>query len=121
MSVPADKAAPESGAGQFDEAALLDRIEYDDDLFRELKQAALEDVPLKITALREAVDNEDKDAAERAVHSIKGAALNLCFTRLADLARNVQEEAGGKKMGHLASLCKEVEQEWGAIAELLKT
>ena len=61
----------------WDRPALVDRIGGDEDLARELGVLFVEGLPELIEAVRLAVEQGDSVAADRAAHTLNGAAANV--------------------------------------------
>ncbi len=61
----------------WDRPALVDRIGGDEDLARELAALFVEGLPVLIEAVRWAVEQGDSVAADRAAHTLNGAAANV--------------------------------------------
>ena len=94
-----DDQAPE--ALIFDKENMMDRLMYDEGLAKMVAQAILEDIPRYVEALRGHLTAGDARGAVREVHTIRGAAANVCGERLMAVAA-AMEKAG--KAGNLAAL-----------------
>lgn len=70
----------------FDAAALRTSLDGDDELFAELVDLFAEDAPKQVAALRDGLASADQRSAERAAHTLKGAAANLCAHSIRDRA-----------------------------------
>jgi CheY-like chemotaxis protein/HPt (histidine-containing phosphotransfer) domain-containing protein len=75
----------------FDRAAALVRLEGDQILLGELTIIFLRHASDMVTAIQGAVERKDFIALEQAAHSLKGAAANLCASRVADAARRLEQ------------------------------
>jgi CheY-like chemotaxis protein len=60
-----------------DKAAVLKRVSGDLQLLKELVEIFLEDCPQHLATLREAIDNRNNEALERAAHKMKGSVSNF--------------------------------------------
>jgi two-component system sensor histidine kinase/response regulator len=74
--------APGAGAAPatespFDEATLLECVEGDTELLREVVELFLEDSPRLLDEVRTAVEAGDASVLKRAAHTLKGAASNF--------------------------------------------
>jgi two-component system sensor histidine kinase/response regulator len=69
-----------------DEAALLELLDGDRNLFRELAELFLEEAPKHRSQLREALDRLDDAALRRTLHALKGAAGNFGAQEVQDAA-----------------------------------
>lgn len=70
----------------FDAEALRASLDGDDELFAELVDLFADDAPKQLAALREALAASDQRTAERAAHTLKGAAANLSAKLVRDRA-----------------------------------
>jgi two-component system, sensor histidine kinase and response regulator len=95
---------------EFDSDDLLDRIEGDRALFKDIIRIFLDDMPGLISALEAAVKSGNADAVERTAHAINGSCAMISAKKLERLAH--QMETMGRK-GNLKGsidLCQEVIQ-----------
>ena len=89
----------------FDRAALLDRVEGDEELLAEMIQLYVEDAPRALEAMRSALQQGDMHALEHAAHSLKGSSANLAAKTAAEAALRLEQDAkGGDAAGADASL-----------------
>ena len=72
---------------------LLDRVEKDEDLLRELFALFQEDLPVSRAALQTAADSGDLGEIERTAHRLKGMLANLSAKRTASLAAEIESAA----------------------------
>ena len=86
-----------------DPQAALDRLDDDDELYRELVELYLEDTPKQMDMLKDVLVSGDSAVVERQAHSIKSASANVGLERMRAIAGQV--EASGRE-GQLA-LAKE--------------
>lgn len=85
---------------------LLDRVEKDEDLLRELFALFQEDLPASRAALQTAADSGDLGEIERTAHRLKGMLANLSAKRTASLAAEIESAAragNAQKIPELAS------------------
>jgi len=93
--------------------------EGDGAFLRELIEVFLQDTPLRLTDLDQALAKSDAPTFIRAAHTIKGSSSNFGATRLSKLAQEI--EAAGKT-GNLASSvpsCARLRAEYALVAEAL--
>jgi PAS domain S-box-containing protein len=79
----------------FDEDALRHRLSGDDALMTDVIQMFLEDLPVRLAAINDAVSGRDAEALRTAAHALKGSAGNLSAGELADAA-HVLERVGAE-------------------------
>lgn len=70
----------------FDAAHLLESIDGDEELLRELIDLFIADAPVQLDHYKRALVNGDVKTAERAAHTLKGASSNLSANRVRDVA-----------------------------------
>jgi two-component system, sensor histidine kinase and response regulator len=75
-------------AVNFDE--LLNRVDRDPQLLREVVDIFLSDYPLRMSALRLAIAEADWRTAEKVSHTLKGMLSNMAATRAASAAAHLE-------------------------------
>jgi signal transduction histidine kinase/CheY-like chemotaxis protein/HPt (histidine-containing phosphotransfer) domain-containing protein len=116
-------AAPsEPPGGICDRDGLLTRVGGDMTLFTEVVRLFLADCPVRIAAIKAAVDTADPDRIRAAAHALKGAAANLSAGPLTAAARMLERigterriEAAPAAFRHLAAeaaLAMDTLREW---------
>jgi PAS domain S-box-containing protein len=83
----------------FDVGAVLDSLEGDSELLREVAGIFLAQSPKRMEKIREAVSNRDPQVLEHAAHALKGAAANLLAQGVVEAASKLEEIA---RVGSLA-------------------
>ncbi|MEJ7606202.1 MAG: Hpt domain-containing protein [Bryobacteraceae bacterium] len=76
-----------SETATLDLKAMLARVGGDEDLLREIASIFLDEYPVLLQEIREAVQNSDGSQLERAAHSLKGSVSNF---EAADAVRAAQ-------------------------------
>jgi HPt (histidine-containing phosphotransfer) domain-containing protein len=104
----------------FDRKILLERLDGDEEIFKEIIETFLEDAPNQIEKLKQALQEADANRVERQAHLLKGAALNIGGNGLQAAAREL-EVAGNKgdltkAQSLVATLDQEFEKLKGALA-----
>jgi two-component system sensor histidine kinase/response regulator len=84
-----------AGRVAFDEGALLERLSGDRNLMTDVIRIFLEDLPIRLAAIHDAVTGRDAEALRAAAHALKGAAGNLSADGLFD-AVGVLERIGAE-------------------------
>jgi HPt (histidine-containing phosphotransfer) domain-containing protein len=72
-------------------AALLSRVDGDEEIFGELCDIFLDDAPKRLTAIRTALEASDGKALRAAAHAFKGAAGVFDATGIVDAARRLEQ------------------------------
>lgn len=89
----------------FDRAALLDRVEGDEELLAVMIQLYVEDAPRALETMRSALQQGDMHTLERAAHSLKGSSANLAANSAAEAAQRLEQDANrGDAAGAEANL-----------------
>lgn len=58
---------------RFDYVKALDNVLGDEEIFREITELLLQELPKNLLAIRQGIENKDGSALERAAHSLKGS------------------------------------------------
>jgi two-component system, sensor histidine kinase and response regulator len=88
-------------ANAFDIDAALKHVEGDRDLLDEIVRIFSDQCPRTISEIQNAIRTADFSLVERAAHSLKGAASNLCATGVTHSAAELEESA---RSGNLSSV-----------------
>jgi PAS domain S-box-containing protein len=86
----------------YDKKAILDRIDGDMDLFRQLIALFLKEVPNQIKQIKLAIKENDPEKITLYAHTIKGSAYNIRAMELKQVAFDI-EKAGKSSDIHLAA------------------
>jgi len=81
----------EAVRAEFDSDELLDRIEGDRALLKDIIKIFLEDTPGLISVLEAGVKSGSADAVERGAHAIKGSCAMISAKRLERLAHELEK------------------------------
>src|SRR6266404_5604160 len=80
----------------FDYEGLLERVEHDRELLRDLLTIFKQGFPPQLLALRQAVETRDGDRVATAAHTLRGMLSNLAASQAAATAARL-EQMGRKK------------------------
>ena len=97
-------------------AMLKDVME---DEFPVLIETYLNDAVIRISALREALNEQDADTVRKTAHSFKGSSSNIGAAPLAQLCMSIENSAHKGQLAGLNSTLDEVEQEFMAVKQAL--
>jgi HPt (histidine-containing phosphotransfer) domain-containing protein len=103
----------------FDHAALLARVDGDEELLRELIDLFLEDCPRLLTAIREAIARQDRDLLKRAAHTLKGSVGNFGAKAVCELAQKLESLAPDLDLGAAGQLSQKLEGMVGSLEQSL--
>jgi len=98
----------------FDKEELMDKIYNNKSLYQELINVSLEEMPEHINDLTRFIKEKNLVEIKRVAHKIKGSALNMCFKKIARIARLIEENYE-KDMDYVLELSKEIEEEWEKV------
>jgi HPt (histidine-containing phosphotransfer) domain-containing protein len=84
-----------SQRGRVNLPELLERLDNDRELLRDLLTIFKGDFPLRLLALQEAVAHQDLKRAATESHALKGMLANMAVTKAAAAAAQVEELAHG--------------------------
>ncbi len=111
---PVEIAAPVAGNCKeiFDGKSLLDRLEGNDDLFKDILMTFLEDAPVRIAEIRKAFEEKDVANLELQAHSLKGAAMNIGGRMLQSVSLEIERAGKSGDLEKVGKLTKELENEF---------
>jgi CheY-like chemotaxis protein/HPt (histidine-containing phosphotransfer) domain-containing protein len=91
-AVVKERAAAEKPAPlRIDKAALLARVDGDEELLREIVEMFREDCPRMLADIRDAITRGDAARLHRTAHTFKGCASNFAAQSVAETARQLEE------------------------------
>jgi HPt (histidine-containing phosphotransfer) domain-containing protein len=103
-----------------DLARSLERLGGDLSLLRDMAGFFIEDAPMLVGQLREALDRGDPRAAAFAAHSLKGLAATFDATALQDVARRIEDQAERAEASQWGAEVASLEEQTGQLILLLK-
>jgi CheY-like chemotaxis protein len=113
----------ESGADTTDSAFDINKasgeLGISPEIFKSIAAEFYESSQEIIAVLADCLMRDDHAGVHQAAHKLKGAAANLRFTRLAEAAREMEEQAAGGEIPGAASLFETIKKEIEFIRELL--
>jgi HPt (histidine-containing phosphotransfer) domain-containing protein len=112
---------PAGGHQTFDREALLDRLDGDLRLARDLITTYLEESPAMRAGLRAALESSDPSNLERAAHTLRGALAAVSAPAASDLADRL--ETSSRDGDHSAGPARtaELEVELGLVEQALRS
>jgi CheY-like chemotaxis protein/HPt (histidine-containing phosphotransfer) domain-containing protein len=118
------RALPAAAGDAFDRAALLDRVDGDEQLLREVAGIFLDDCPALMAAVDAAIEAVDPGRLTDAAHKLAGAIGNFAATRAMQAARAVEARGRAGTLEGVAAdrarLGEEVELLRQALTRLVK-
>ena len=80
-----------SGGPAFERASALERLGGDENLLSDVIQIFIEDCPVRVSAIRAAVNERNAEGIQREAHALKGAAANLSMRGLFEIAETLEQ------------------------------
>ena len=77
----------------FDHEELMDRLDRDEELLREVLASFMIDLPDIAVSFNNALDSGDLQSIRTAAHKVKGAVANVSFKQLSELTRQIEYAA----------------------------
>ncbi len=115
---PADL-EPANEDTHFDKKTFLDYIEHNETLLSTLIASVLDAFPDYINQLEKAVREKNLEQTRELAHKVKGAALNMCFTKMSALTLRMEQQID-LSSEETTSLLQELTQEWILIKNILE-
>ena len=114
---------PEGGSGENTErfalSELRDRVDGDDELMREVLAVYLEDTPLVLERLSEALEAGQPEAAAKAAHTLKGSSANVAAERLRSQAYELEQKARAGDLEAARRLFSDLQSEFQELRNML--
>lgn len=108
-------------AGQhFDKKTFLENIGNSQTIYDELIEVVPEQFTIDFAMLEKAAKEQNLTDFKKATHSIKGASLNMCFTNLAELAKEIELKIDDTPLENLSLAFNDMFSEWEQIQLILK-
>ncbi|HEV3057002.1 MAG TPA: response regulator [Vicinamibacterales bacterium] len=118
------KAAPPPPAATqrpaIDREAMLDRLGGDPELYQEVIQLFLEDCPVRLAAIKAAVDAKDREQIRLTAHALKGAAGNLSVGGLFEAAHTLERLGADGRMDAIPAAWRQLATEAAAVLDALR-
>jgi HPt (histidine-containing phosphotransfer) domain-containing protein len=101
-------------------AELLEMVGGDAEVLREIVGLFLEDVPMRLAALADALQAGDLTATYRAAHTLKGAAGNFGVPDIMQAALAVEQHARGGDLAAARQAAAALEDQLARLVQELK-
>ncbi len=103
----------------FDKERLMDKIENDKSTFKELIEVSIEKFPMYIYNIENGITEENETKIRINSHSLAGAAATMCFTIIAEKAKEIEENRGEDRE-KLKKYMEELKSEWKNMEKVLR-
>jgi two-component system sensor histidine kinase/response regulator len=107
------------GKEVFDKKSLLSRLGGDEQIFKEIVEAFLEDAPLQMEKLKRALEEGNSGEMERQAHLLKGAAMNMGGKEMQTVAWKMEVAAKDGDLSRVRSLAEELVSAFERLKEAL--
>jgi CheY-like chemotaxis protein len=111
---------PPAAGGAIDRAEMLQRLGGDQSLFDDVVALFLEDCPLRLAAIKAAVEARDGDAIRKTAHTLKGAAGNLAAGGLFEAARVLERLGAESRFDAAEGAWRRLSAEASAVLDQLR-
>jgi two-component system sensor histidine kinase/response regulator len=110
-----------AGAGRvtFDQDALRHRLSGDLELMTDVIRVFLEDLPVRLAAIKDAVDGGNAEALHAAAHALKGAAGNLSAGGLFEASRVLERMGAESHMDAAEAAWRQLSVEASSVIDAL--
>jgi len=112
--------APVAHLATFDEEALRRRVSGDEQLMTDVIRVFLEDLPVRLAEIREAVTNRDAVGLRAAAHALKGAAANLSAGGLFEAAKVLERVGAESRMDAAEAAWRPLSVEASHVIDVLR-
>jgi len=102
----------------FDLDNLMKNIDYDNEMLKGLLELAKSEFRNYFGQLSKAISENNKKEIRRVAHSLKGASLNMCFTKLSKLALSIKENTDSDLL-LVKDVFSEMTLEWDVVKEMI--
>jgi len=122
----ASPAEPDAAAGPpqappVDFAALIARLGGEASLLADVIQIFLQDCPARVAAIRQAIDDRDRDAIRSNAHALKGAAGNMAAAGLCEMAHLLERIGGEGRLDAAAAAWRRLAAEATNVMDALRS
>ena len=104
----------------FDLDQMMENINFNQDLFKELIEMTPEQFSNDISLLKKAVYNNDGEEIRKTAHAIKGVSLGMCFNHLAELATSIELDSEKKSLLKIETKFNELVAEWELLKAIIR-
>jgi signal transduction histidine kinase/DNA-binding response OmpR family regulator len=102
----------------FDKASLIDRLMGDEELANKILGEFLEDVRRMITALKEALDNDDASLVQHRAHTLNGASATFGAVALQEMAHHIEVAGEAGDLDKAGSLVTKINEQLEMLSDL---
>jgi two-component system sensor histidine kinase/response regulator len=119
-SAPTRAPAAPAAAAPVDRERLMVRLEGDEQLFLDVVRLFLDDCPMRLAAIKAAVDSRDAEKIRTTAHALKGAAANLSAQRLFEAARTLERLGAERRLEPAEAAWRQLSLEATSVINMLR-
>ena len=105
----------EEETARFALSELMERVDEDDELIREVLEIFLEDTPKTLEAIKTGIADQSPEAVAKTAHTLKGASANIAANRLRDQAYELEIKAKSGDLADAGDIFATLETEYAAL------
>jgi len=118
--IPADTILANNDMLHFDKAMFMENIGNSQAIYDELFEVVPIQFSTDLALLETAIRVRNLPDIKKAAHSIKGSSLNMCFIKLAELAREIESDIDENHLEKLDAVYNDLISEWKLLQMVLK-
>ena len=104
----------------FDQDIFMTRMGHDSEMAEEIMSVYLESIPQNIEALKNHIEQGQKEGATREAHSIKGTSGNVSCLAMAEIADELEKAGWAGNFERMKALMAELERQIESRKELIR-
>jgi len=104
----------------FDRTTLVERLDGDKALLADVVRLFLEECPVRLAAIRSAIDQRDPERGRCAAHALKGAAATVGATAVFEAAQTLERLWAEKRLEPLEAVWRKLSTESALVLESLR-
>ncbi|OQX96427.1 hypothetical protein B6I21_01080 [candidate division KSB1 bacterium 4572_119] len=101
----------------FDREMLLERLGGDEEFLSEILNTFMEQIPNDLKTIKKGIRNNDWAVIELSAHTLKGSAGNICASRLAEAALNLELASKEKKIEQAGNILETIREEFSKFKQ----
>ena len=103
-----------------DRGHIMKRLGGDEELFAEVIRLFLEDCPVRLAAIKKAVDHDDAEQIRQTAHALKGAAGNMSATKLVEATATLERIGAEGRLYAASAAWRQLSAEAAVAMETLR-
>jgi HPt (histidine-containing phosphotransfer) domain-containing protein len=112
--------APAPPVASIDRAAVMHRLGGDLELFADVTRLFLEDCPVRVAAIKAAIDARDAAGLRATAHALKGVAANLSAGGLFEAAQTLERFGAESRFESAESVWRRLSAEAAGVMDTLR-